>query len=365
MVLFTDFGLTGTVFVFAFLGTYLLWGLSFTSNDVAYWSMLPALSQSQAQRERIGSFARIVASLGAFTMVVGIVPITGALAEATGSMTRAYTVLAIGAAVLMLAFQTITLVAAKEDPTIPSTFERTRFRDLVAILFRNDQLLAICGAMTLFMIGYYVTTTLGLYYFKYVYGNEGMYAAFAAILGVAQIGTLAAYPVLAKRLSRQQLYTIATALVAVGYVAFFFAPTSTMTFIAIAGLLIFVGQALIQMLILMFIADSVEYGQWKLGRRNESVTLSVQPFIYKLAAALAAGVVGATVLLSRTQALPEGTVLTGGELLIFKLSMMALPLVLIAGSYLVYRRFYRIDADFYARIVAELHEREGAADAAT
>lgn len=357
VLLFTDFGLTGPAFVVAFLLIYLAWGIAFTSNDVAYWSMLPALSQSQQMREKIGSFARICASLGAFSMVVGIVPLSDALERATGSMPQAYTVLALGAVVIMLIFQSFTVFMAKEDSTIPTEFEPTRFRELARILFRNDQLLAVAVSMTLFMVGYSTTTSLGLYYFKYVYGDEAMYSVFALVLGVAQIGTLIAYPTLASRLSRKHLYSLGMILVTGGYTLFFFAPTSTMVFIGIAGLAMFVGQALIQMLILMFIADSVEYGQWKLGRRNESVTLSVQPFIYKVSAALSAGVVGATVLLSRTQDLPAGQTLEGGHLLIFKIAMMLLPLLLIAGSYLVYRRYYRIDATFFATMVQELHGR--------
>ena len=45
-----------------------------------------------------------------------------------------------------------------------------------------------------------------------------------------------------------------------------------MLFIGIAGILLFVGQAFIQILMLMFLADTIEYGHYKLGKRNESVT---------------------------------------------------------------------------------------------
>ena len=55
-----------------------------------------------------------------------------------------------------------------------------------------------------------------------------------------------------------------------------------MLFIGTAGILMFLGQAFIQILMLMFLADTVEYGQWKLGKRNESVTFSLQPFINKM-----------------------------------------------------------------------------------
>jgi melibiose permease/lactose/raffinose/galactose permease len=37
---------------------------------------------------------------------------------------------------------------------------------------------------------------------------------------------------------------------------------------------------------LMFLSDTIEYGQWKFGKRNQAVTLSVQPFINKIGARL-------------------------------------------------------------------------------
>lgn len=81
------------------------------------------------------------------------------------------------------------------------------------------------------MIGYCTTTAFGVYFFKYAFKNEGMYSVFAAILGVSQL------------------------------------------------------------LMLMFLTDTVEYGQWKLGHRNESITFSVQPFIYKIGGAIGNGIV--------------------------------------------------------------------------
>lgn len=358
VLLFVDYGNSGARFVLIFSVLYLLWGIAYTANDVGYWSMLPALSRSQRTREKIGSLSRIAASLGAFSMVVGIVPITSALKGATGSEQRAYFVLAASTVVLLLVFQSVTVIFAREDPRIIRGGEHTRFRELARIIFKNDQLLTVAVAMTLFMIGYNATISLGLYYFKYVYGDEGMYSVFALVLGVAQIGTLAVYPMLGRRFTRERIFAAAMVLVTAGYVVFFFAPAGNMVVIGSGGLLMFVGQALIQVLILMFITDSVEYGQWKLGRQNESVTFSMQPLINKLSAAVASGVVGATVLLAHTQDVPEGEVLTGTHLLIFKTAMMILPLVLIGISYAVYRRHYRIDAEFYATIVEDLRERE-------
>src|SRR5690606_8575051 len=102
------------------------------------------------------------------------------------------------------------------------------------------------------------------------------------VLGVSQLAALALYPRFARLGSRRTLFTVALIAVLVGYVLFFFTPPGGLVLIVVAGVLVFAAQAMIQVQMLMFIADTVEYGEHKLGRRNDSVTLSLQPFIYKL-----------------------------------------------------------------------------------
>ena len=57
VLLFTDLGLTGPAFVLAFGLFYLFWDLFYGLNDIAYWSMLPALTIDQKEREKTGAFA--------------------------------------------------------------------------------------------------------------------------------------------------------------------------------------------------------------------------------------------------------------------------------------------------------------------
>lgn len=347
-------------FVLTFGAIYLLWEIAYTANDIGYWSMLPALTQDQKERERIGAVARICANLGTFTMVVAIVPVSNALADAVGGLPTAYLVIAAGVIVVSLFFQAVMLVLVEEDRSIPERPQRTPLRDLAPTIFRNDQLMAVTVALALFMTAFTTTVSFGIYYFKYVWGDEGMYAVFAAVLGVAQIGALASFPWLSKHWSRERLFGTAIGLVVAGYLLFVLAPTGALLLIVVAGLAIFAGQAAIQLLMLVFVADTVEYGQWKLGRRNDSVTVSLQPFVYKLGSAIASGIVGATIIASGISSADGHEDMTDGGIWLVKVAMLVLPLVLIVASYLVWRRFHRLDAARYQQIVAELRARDGA-----
>ncbi|MCM0648925.1 glycoside-pentoside-hexuronide (GPH):cation symporter [Clostridium swellfunianum] len=352
VLLFFDFGLSGTSYVTMFVVIYLLWDFTYGANDIAYWSMLPSLTLDQKEREKTGSFARICANIGLFTTVVGILPFTNAL----GGDKRAWQITAIVIVLVTWAFLMFTVFGVKEDKNINVKQESTSLKEMFSVLFHNDQLLFTAISMALFMIGYSTTTSFGVYFFKYAFKDEGMYSVFAAILGISQLAALSVFPLFSKKFSRKTLYAFATILVVAGYVIFFLSPMS-MLFIGAAGILLFTGQAFIQLLMLMFLTDTVEYGQWKLGRRNESITFSVQPFINKIGGAIANGIVGVTLIVSGINAAKTPNDVTDSGLLIMKLAMLILPLIFIVIGYIIYYKKFRIDKQMYDSIISQLAAR--------
>ena len=352
ILLFTDFGLRGSAFVAIFAITYLLWGLSWTMNDIGYWSLLPALTLDRHERERIASLAKTFATIGLFIVVVAIIPVTNAL----GGDSKAWTTFVVVVVLIMLAAQSITLLGVRE-PKIVVEQQSTTVREIVRAVVKNDQLMWVALAMGLFYTGYTTTTSFGVYFFKYAYGDENMYPPFAAVLGVSQLIGFIAFPILRHRLSRRTLYTGATALIAAGYLIFFFAPMNMIP-IGIAGVLLFIGSASIVLLLMVFMTDCIEYGQWKLHRRNTAVTFALQPFVVKVSSALATAIVGATVILTGINEAQGPDDVTAGGLFGMKVMMMFVPLGLIVLGYVIYLTKYKIDEEFHSRIVADLRERD-------
>jgi len=357
LFLFMDFNLTGMSYVIYFTIFYILWDVGWTMNDIAYWSMMPSLTYDQKEREEIGAFARISANIGLFVVVGAIIPVTNLLGGIFGSLKTGFTVFMVILIVIMILFQFFTILGVKEAPEIGGVdTTKTTLKIMVRALTQNDQLLITAICMALFMIGYVTTTSFGVYYFKYVFRNEGMYTIFAIILGISQISALMVFPWFSRRYSRKILYAASTVLIIVGYLIFFFSPAN-MIFVGTAGILLFVGEAFIQLLMLVFLADTIEYGHLKLGKRNESVTFAIQPFINKMGAAIANGVLGYTLVLSGINSLAEGELLSERGLIIMKSAMMLLPLLLILLSYIVYSKKYTINEENYLHILDELTEK--------
>ncbi len=353
LVMYADFGLTGVKFVAVFGIAYILWDISYGINDIAYWSMMPSLTLDQKEREKIGAFARICANIGMYIVMVGYPSFTGML----GGGPKGYFRFAVIVSVLMLAFQMFTIFGVKETKVQMKEEESTSIREMFHILFANDQLMWATLSMALFTVGYVTTTNFALYYMQYIFGDIDKYAILAAACGVAQLAALIIFPLISKLFSRRKFYFISTLIVVVGYILFFFADKS-LIMIAAGAIVIFVGEAFIQLLILMFLSDTIEYGQWKLGKRNDSITLSIQPLINKIGGAIATGIVSITVVLSgikQGDVAAEAIDATGK--LVFKNSMLVIPLILIVIGYVIYSKKYTIDEQKYAEIVADLKAR--------
>ena len=353
VMLFGNIG-TGWGFVVIFGLAYLLWDITYGINDIGYWTLLPAMSSDQKQRERTGAFARICANIGMYIVMVAWQPVTSAL----GDTPTAWFWCAVVIAVIYLAGLLFPLLGVKEKRIAAEKQESTSIRQMWRALVHNDQLMWTTLAMGLFMIGYCTTTGFAVYYMKYLFGDEGMYVVLVGVCGVAQLSSLAVYPAVAKRLNRKQLYTLSTILVLAGYLIFFIAEISIIL-VALGAVLVFVGQAFIQTLMLMFLADTVEYGQWKLGKRNESITFSIQPLINKIGGAISTGVVSLTLIISGIK-IDGGTVDAIGDSgkLMVKGAMFLLPLIFIVIGYIIYLKKYKISEEFYSDMLKDLEERE-------
>ena len=373
VLMFHNFEMDETSHLILLAVTYLLFSIFFSLNDIAYWSLMPAISKDQKVREGVGAFARICANVGMFAMVLIYLNVPGFFAGLGLNDRDSYFYFAIIIAIIMWVFQSITLIGVKEDRTQLQTVERTTIKDLFRALFKNDQLLVTAVSMALFMIGYCSTTGFGTYYFKYAYKDEGMYMVFAAVLAVAQLTALSVFPIFRKKFTRKQLYTGSMVAVTISYLVFFLS-FEWLPLIVIAGLGLFFAQAFIQLLMLLFLADAVEYGEWKLGKRNEAASFAVQPFINQFGGAVSKGVVSYTLIISGLNMVANSLIgmevgtpeynaiinaIPGTSIWIMKLSMMILPLICILIGFVLYNKKFIIDEKLYAQIVSDLEARNG------
>lgn len=104
----------------------------------------------------------------------------------------------------------------------------------------------------------------------------------------------------------------------------------------------------------MTIAGPVKYDQLKLGRRDESLILSVHPLLDRFAGTVSRWTIGpATTIAGMTAGATTAAVTTAGATK-FKLIMFLTPAILVLISVFIFVKKVELDEKMCAEIVAEL-----------
>lgn len=281
---------------------YIMFSITFTMNDISYWGMLPSLTSDEHERNKLTSCAQLLASAG-IGLASLLIPLftTGSLAK-WGAPTG-YKVIGIISAVLMVLFQLFTILGVKEKPLPPikpDKSDRLTLKKMFQTIAKNDQLLWCALIMLIFSIG---TGVVGggllTMYVYFEFGYEGGYTLLIG-LGYGIISTLftATYPWLSKKFGRNKILYSAGIATIFGFALMLIfalaiptgAPKSSewfAKFILIAVAYTFIGYgAGFYMIMVINMANTVEYNEWKYGQRNESLIFSLRPFTAKLSSAL-------------------------------------------------------------------------------
>ena len=274
--------------------TYILWGVTYTMMDIPYWSMIPAFTKGGREREGLTTLARSCAGVGSALVTIFTMMIVHMLGgDGTEGERIGFRWFALIVAILFVVFIIITCISIKEKSTVE--MESPTVGQMFKALIKNDQAMTVVIAIVLINTAVYITSNLVIYFFKYDFGGEtwyNSYTFFNMFGGAVQIlAMMVAYPLLRKKLTNTMIFYITLASAIFGYVALFaiaFAGMSNVFILFIPGFFIFAANGVLQVLTTVFLANTVDYGELKNGRRDESVIFSMQTFVVKLASGIAA-----------------------------------------------------------------------------
>ncbi|WP_249030564.1 glycoside-pentoside-hexuronide (GPH):cation symporter [Tannockella kyphosi] len=316
---------------------YLLWGITYTIMDIPYWSMIPAITKPGKERESVSVIARSCAGLGyalptALTML--LVGILGA-----GNEREGFRILTLIIAILFVFAILVTVFTVKEKNDIHS--KTSSVKEMFHSLFQNDQALAVVITIVIFNSSLYLTQNLALYFFEFDIGNVALYGVFATVGGIAQILSMMSLPMLRKKYETIEIFIGAISLAIIGYVFLFILGSLHITNIialAIAAIIIFAGFGLATVLTTIFLADTVDYGEWKNNQRNESVVFSLQTFVVKLASAISVFIAGVGLDLISLDV--NASMQSASTLLGMRVMMTLIPIVGLVIAIILFKKNY-------------------------
>ena len=339
--------------------TYILWGVTYTMMDIPYWSMIPAFTEGGKERENLTTLARSCAGVGSAIITIGTVICVqklGRMAGATGvnEIERAgFKYFALIVAIIFVAAILFTCTM-KEKSTVD--METASVGQMFKALLANDQTLTVVIAIVLINSAMYITSNLVIYFFKYDFGGSGWYNSFTlfnAFGGAIQIlSMMVLYKLFRMFRSNLQIFFICIGMEIIGYAVLLvlaFTSMSNVFILFIPGFFIFAASGVLNVLTTVFLANTVDYGELKNGRRDESVVFSMQTFVVKLASGVAALIAAACLQVfslssdaatEAEQTMDLSTTVPASSKVGLRMTMTILPIIGLIAAFFWFRKRY-------------------------
>ena len=345
---------------------YILWGVTYTMMDIPYWSMIPAVTKTSAERENLSVVGRTCAGVGSALIAMFTMLLVGALGGDSERIGFRWVALIV--AVIFVVSEVLCCIFFKEKSQ--TKMQTAGVKDMFKALFRNDQALVVVLSIVLINSALYLTSNFVIYFFKYDFGGanwKGDYTMFSTVGGAAQIlGMMVLYPLLRKKLSSTQVFTVSL-FTAIGAYALLLVEcllgfSASLPLLLIPGVMIFACNGMLSVLTTLFLSNSVDYGQLKTGRREESVIFSMQTFVVKAASGVAVFLAGIGLdligLQGNTDEAGPIAAQSDATLLGLRLMMTILPMIVLFVALLLFRKKFKLTDERVTQIAEELKQKE-------
>jgi sugar (glycoside-pentoside-hexuronide) transporter len=285
-------GQTGRI-VYAYV-TYILWGMVYTVCDVPFWGLASSMTPNPKERIAFISTSRLVHSVGGVLPMVLVPLFVGMFGDE-----KAYTYAGITIGIFGSAFFTLAFFGTEERSQ--SKDKSPSLRECLSYLKINKPLRYVVAANVLgFMRALPVVA--GMYIAVYVLGEQtvnifgksltlngaALNTALVAGWGVSGYVGMILTPKICEKLDYRQIYYVFATVGAVASLGLFFLPKTLLT-VFLTLLICGMPYGVVANINYSMIADSVDYVEWKTGKRTEGVTVSFQTLMNKTMTALQTG----------------------------------------------------------------------------
>jgi len=270
--------------------TYILMTLMTSGVGVSYISLPSALTADPQERLSANGYRLFLAKVGAF-MVTIVVPI---LAERWGNGHPAAGYQAAMALMALLGTVLFLFCFFTTQERVVYKVARQPLGEQIAVLLQNDQWLVLAGACVTGTIGYVIRGSVAVYYAKYyLHGDTGVVSAFMSTGVAAAILAMVVSTWVTKFYCKVKLFRYTQLVVAVISVLIYFLVKPGD--VVLAFVLYFLLSLIVDLHAPVFwsaIAETIDYGQVKTGKRVSGFAFGGISVAQKAGMAVAGGMVG-------------------------------------------------------------------------
>ncbi|MGO4728916.1 MFS transporter [Paenibacillus sp. 2KB_22] len=322
----------------------------YTGIAIPFGSLMAIRTRSVEERGKMGLTRTIFGYIIGMIIAIALIPLTNML----GGDQKAWIIVAVVLGIVSFISLILTFLASKENNTGISIVESDNipFWESIKLLFQNKYWVIMLFAQLLINMLYTLNGSTGIYYTKYILGNENLIGIMGAVglvpvfLGFVMVGPMI------KKFGLTRTARIGMILGIVSSLIRCFMPYNFIAAIVLGGI---ATLATIPMMAVggVLVNNTVEYGEWKTGKRLVGMVNSANSFGVKIGMGLATAMIGWILAMGNY----DGALITQADSAITSILVLTvyLPLVIFVLTYLCLRK-YDLD-EKYPQIVKELEER--------
>ena len=292
--------------------TYILWGVCFTIQDVPFWGLTSVITPNEKERTQFISNGRLGSTFG------GILPalLIPMLRQSTLGLEKGYLISAILFGIVGSLLSSLAFFTTKER--IEPADKTPSFKETIQVVSKNKLLLLVVLAAFLgstmvianisadYIANYLIIQ--GYTDFNVLAQTNDVVEAYKAggfwiprgtilttltvAIGAGMVPAMVLFPILRKKFDLKQIYIGSSIFGVIAHVAcylLFMTDPGHINIYLLWVCLFFMGFPLgiYNVITYAFIADSVDYMEWKTGKRSEGVCFAFQTFLSKISAGIA------------------------------------------------------------------------------
>ena len=320
---------------------------AYTVVNIPYGSLTPELTKDYNERNSLNGFRFSFAVIGTILGAAVVLPVVGLAGENT-RLGFSYAGFLFGL-VMALSILTTFFSVREQDRSHEAPLSERFFETFMSV-FKNGTYVRLLVVYACNLTGVTFVQTILVYYFKYLYRNEGMTTIAMICLLVTAMVCIPVSVLLAKKTGKKRLYQIALGIIAVGCMAVFlfghiFGMYYTLAVMVFAG----VGIGFSYVPPFSMLPDVIEVDAVRTEKRKEGAYYGMWTFVSKIGIALAPALVG--LVLSLSGFTPDA-VQTPGTLLAIRVLIGPVPVAIFLAGILIIER-YPLDEMTYEGIVGK------------
>ena len=282
--------LEGSKLIASVLLAHMLFRTAYTVMNIPYGALSARITQSTEIRNSLSAWRISFATLGSSLVAYSTLKLVDAFGQ--GDASKGFLLTAALYAVLSIPVFLILFFTVREPPQQLAQTENTNLREAVASLLKNKPFLVIAGATILATLGGVLASKTLVYYFKYVLGDETAVGTAFAANSIVILLSAPLWAFITAKTSKRFVWRSGALISITASLLLFFNPYETVPVVVCIAALAAVGSAAGHLTFWSALPDTVEYGEMRSGRREESLTFGVMGFIQKAGYGVAAALAG-------------------------------------------------------------------------